>query len=298
VIKKLISRLKSSGTRGISRALVRRIVSPRLRCYQACQPLLHDKIGLEIGGPSPVFGRRGLLPVYPIVARLDNCNFSNQTIWEGAIREGATFHYDKRRTPGNQYITEAADLKSIPSESYDFVLSSHTLEHIANPLLALSEWKRVLKEDGILVLVVPHKDGTFDHRRPVTKLEHLLQDFERRTTEADLTHLPEILRLHDLALDPGAGDSPSFKRRSEGNLENRCLHHHVFDTQLAVEVVHHMGLQIHAAEAVLPYHIFIVAQRVMEGRQPQNEQYAGGEAEYRRHSPFSSDRLSRNRGAA
>ena len=30
---------------------------------------------------------------------------------------------------------------------------------------------------GALLLVVPHREGTFDHRRPVTELEHLVADF-------------------------------------------------------------------------------------------------------------------------
>ena len=32
--------------------------------------------------------------------------------------------------------------------TYDVLLSSHTLEHIANPLRALSEWKRIVGDDG------------------------------------------------------------------------------------------------------------------------------------------------------
>ncbi len=120
----------------------------------------------------------------------------------------------------------------------------------ANPLQALSEWTRVLREEGLLVLVIPHKDGTFDHRRPVTSLAHLIQDFEQQVTEADLTHLEEILRLHDLTKDTGEGDFESFRQRSIKNLDNRRLHHHVSNTSLAVEVIHHIGLQILAVEAI------------------------------------------------
>jgi SAM-dependent methyltransferase len=272
------------------RALGRRLATPRLRCYRACKPFFQGKTGLEVGGPSEVFSRSGPFPVYPIASRIDDCNFSRLTVWEGAIQEGATFRYDENHAPGRQYIAEAVNLAFIPSESYDFVLSSHTLEHTANPLLALSEWLRVIRELGMLLLVVPHKDGTFDHRRPVTTLEHLLRDFERGTTEEDLTHLPEILKLHDLARDPEAGDFQTFKRRSERNHENRCLHHHVFDTSLAIEIIDHMGLQIHATEVVRPFHIFIIAQKLANGQDPQNERFTGRDAEYRRRSRFASDR--------
>ena len=47
-------------------------------------------------------------------------------------------------------------------------------------------------------LVVPHKDKTFDHNRPVTSLNHLEEDLDNDVDEDDLTHLPEILELHDL----------------------------------------------------------------------------------------------------
>ncbi len=44
------------------------------------------------------------------------------------------------------------------SNSLDFVFSSHCLEHLEEPSRALFEWKRVLKENGILFLYLPHKD--------------------------------------------------------------------------------------------------------------------------------------------
>ncbi|MGC2517642.1 MAG: methyltransferase domain-containing protein [Burkholderiales bacterium] len=269
---------------------------PRLGCWRACLPLFECKIGLEIGGPSPVFARHGLCPVYSAAARIDNCNFSRQTVWGSIGPEGAEYRVDEECSPGEQYIAEAADLSAIASDSYDFVVSSHSLEHVANPLRAASEWMRVLNDEGALLLVLPHKDGTFDHRRPVTTLEHMIRDFEQQTTEADLTHLDEILKLHDLALDPAAGDPQAFRQRSERNLENRCLHHHVFDMRLAVDVVNHMGLQIHAVEAVLPYHIFVVAQKVKAGEQPRNERFTGAGAECLRGSPFPSDRSYQGRG--
>jgi len=261
----------------------------RLACYQRYRRLFKKNIGLEIGGPSDLFKRHSLFPVYAVAARIDNLNFSHQTIWEGAIKEGANFLYDERHAPGKQFIGEGNDLGHIASASYDFVLSSHALEHMANPLRALSEWIRVLKSTGLLVLVLPHRDGTFDHRRPVTSLAHLIRDFEMQTTEEDLTHLEEILQLHDLSRDPGAGDIAAFKRRSERNIENRCLHHHVFDTRLAVDVVHHIGLQVLAVDVFRPFNIFVVAQKRMQGKGLQNERFMRTHGVPSWRSPFPSD---------
>jgi SAM-dependent methyltransferase len=296
VIGKAFAELKAHGPRGLLAAVYRRLVPTRLSNYRRYRRYFEGKKGLEIGGPSGSFRRTGLLPVYPIAGCIDNCNFGHHTVWEGAIEQGATFRYDKRRPPGTQYVAEATDLGHIASASYDFVLSSHTLEHVANPLQALSEWIRILKEDGVLALVVPHKDGTFDHKRPVTPLTHLVQDFEQNVTEEDLTHLDEILALHDLMRDPDAGNLEAFRQRSLKNLQNRCLHHHVFDTRLAVEMVRHMGLKILAAEAFEPYDILVIAQKPGRSVGMANHDVIPGQASCGRRSPFPSDKSSQSIG--
>lgn len=274
------------------RRTVGKIFAARLRCYDEVYASFQEKIGLELGGPSSVFQPGGLLPIYPLAARIDNCNFSGETIWEGRIATGSTFRYDERRTPGRQFVAEAGHLDFAPSASYDFVLSSHMLEHSANPVKVLGEWRRVVKPNGTLVVLLPHRDATFDHRRPVTTIQHLMEDFERGTGEDDLTHLPEILELHDLKRDPEAGGPESFELRSQRNFENRCLHQHVFDTRLAIELINLVQLQIRAVEAVKPMHIAIVAARPPDEVPANNEQFLRQDATYVRSSPFPSDRAS------
>lgn len=281
---------RSRGIAGILAEVGYRLTAKRAKCFPLCKELLSEGVGLEIGGPSGVFRGLGILPIYRLVQSLDNCNFSNQTVWDGTIAKGMTFQYDARRQPGRQYMCEAADLKPIPDRSYDFIISSHAIEHMANPLRALSEWIRVLKDEGILVLVVPHKDATFDHRRPVTSLDHLLEDLHNGTNENDLTHLPEILELHDLGRDHLAGTPEEFKRRSEKNAENRCLHHHVFDAKLVVKILMQMNLQILAMECMWPLHIIAIARKVPPGRLSNNEAFADDRAEFLYQSPFASDR--------
>jgi SAM-dependent methyltransferase len=262
MIWKAIHIFRARGIAGVTRAILprlRRLLARRAKSFRACESLFLGKTGIEIGGPSQVFGRRGIFPAYPIVGHLDNCNFGNSTIWEGDIKQGQTFQFDRRKPAGQQYIVEATAMGCLPSGAYDFVLSSHVLEHSANPIRALSEWIRLLKDQGTLVLLLPHKDKTFDHRRPVTTMEHLIADFKAGMTEDDLTHVPEILALHDLERDLEAGDLAAFQARSMRNFENRCLHHHVFDTTLAVSLIDNMGMQLQAVEEIQPFHILIVA---------------------------------------
>ncbi len=144
------------------------------------------KSGIEIGGPSKIF--RTVLPVYTSVAALDGVNFAHQTVWEGSIDESKPYHYYKARA-GKQFIRESTHLDGIPSNSYQFLISTNCLEHIANPLKELEEWLRVVEPNGLLLLILPKKESNFDHRRPVTSFEHLLDDYKNQTEEDDLTHL-------------------------------------------------------------------------------------------------------------
>ena len=53
-----------------------------------------------------------------------------------------------------------ADANDLPQEtnSQDYVIASHLLEHMIDPIASLDEWNRVLKIGGRLILVVPDED--------------------------------------------------------------------------------------------------------------------------------------------
>jgi SAM-dependent methyltransferase len=53
---------------------------------------------------------------------------------------------------------DAQLLATIPDASLDFAHSSHCLEHMHEPSAALSNWLRVLKPGGHLVVMVPDED--------------------------------------------------------------------------------------------------------------------------------------------
>ena len=57
------------------------------------------------------------------------------------------------KTDGN-----AETLDTIENCIFDFVHSSHCLEHLDDPSQALQNWFRVLKPDGYLVIMVPDED--------------------------------------------------------------------------------------------------------------------------------------------
>jgi SAM-dependent methyltransferase len=217
---------------------------PALRALAAT---LRDAVALEPGGPSGLFGARGLIPVYPRLAALDTLDYAERTLWSHAANRGIE--------PRRRLIAEAGRLGEVSDGTYDAVLASHVLEHLANPLGALAEWRRVVGAGGHILLIVPQREGTFDHRRPASTLEHLREDAERDTGEDDLTHLPEILMLHDLERDPGAGSRESFERRCHENLKHRAMHHHVFDERSIVEICRAAELEVLTLSVKPPFHI-------------------------------------------
>lgn len=199
-----------------------------------------EKIGIEIGGPSNIF--RSLIPVYFKAKRIDGVNFSNKTVWEGEIHSGNNYQY-LPNTFGYQFISDGTDLKEIETETYEFLLSSDCLEHIANPIKALLEWKRILKTNHLMLLILPNKKSNFDHQREFTSFQHIFNDYKNNVDESDMTHLREILSLHDLTKDPAAGNFQQFTARSLDNINNRCLHHHVFNQDLIKKMLEVTGFK-------------------------------------------------------
>ena len=204
---------------------------------------LKGEKGLEIGGPSPIFKPMGGIPVYVFAGQIDNVIFSTLTLWEGTVTKGYTFNYLPGKA-GYQYIAEATDLQEVPEGSYGFVLSSHNLEHVANPIKALYEWKRVLKSQGMLILVLPEKENTLD--------------FNNNVGEDDDTHVAEVLELHDLESDPG---KEAFKARAADNLTTRTIHHHVFSMSLIREMLEYCGFAVEYQQQLPPFNLITIAKK-------------------------------------
>lgn len=214
------------------------------------------KSGLEIGGPSEIFRSRDVLPLYKSVGALDNCVFSDKTVWADHVDN---FSFLPGKAAGKTIVGEGSQLSTVPSHFYDFILSSHNLEHFANPVKALNEWKRVLRPGGAIILVLPYPHATFDHRRSPTPVANMMEDFRLDVGEDDLSHLPEILERHDLSLDPDAGTFEAFQQRSLNNFANRCLHHHVFDEHNLRELLSALGFKVLTIDVVMTMHLCVLA---------------------------------------
>jgi SAM-dependent methyltransferase len=241
----------------IHRKITKSLFGNTIHSFKKYQPYCSNKIGLEIGGPSKIFEVNCPLPFYEFAALVDGCNFSTKTVWEGTLEQGNNYLYQQNKPKGKQFICEGNNLKEVPNNAYDFLLSSHSLEHFANPLKAIEEWKRVLKKDGLLVIIVPHPTYTFDNKRQITAFEHLLNDYKNNTGEDDLTHVEEVVEMHDYTMTPDIVNKETFRLRSLDNFNNRCLHHHVFSVNLLKQIFEYFEIEFLEYDFEKPFHLIV-----------------------------------------
>ncbi|WP_114792364.1 methyltransferase domain-containing protein [Niabella yanshanensis] len=235
------------------------IKNPQKKPTIALAKLLKNKTGLEIGGPSPIFKQTSYYPAYLYANRVDGVNYNAQTVWEGTIKPGKTYEYLKGYEIGNQFITEATALEGIVNNTYDFILSSHSLEHISNPLKALKRWNEVLKPGGSLCLILPNKEVTFDKDRDYTTFDHLLNDYKIDVSEHDNTHFEEVLQHHIIALDSGVKSKEELIIRTKDNFQNRCIHHHVFSFDLITQALNFAGFRTVLQKKIHDINLFTLA---------------------------------------
>jgi SAM-dependent methyltransferase len=164
--------------------------------------------------------------------------------------------YEGQPTSAN-YLTDAANLYFARNSEFDFVCSSHVLEHLANPIKALKEWLRVTKRGGIIYCGVPDKRFTFDHTRRRTPLGHLIKDYRLDIGPYDSTHLCDVFFNTDLKLANGTQEqhyrwildyhlSAQGKTNSSAKTRhNECtIHHHVYTKEDLTALFRYVGMEI------------------------------------------------------
>ena len=85
-----------------------------------------------------------------------------------------------------------ADEIPYQDESFAFIFSEHTLEHLANPLRALFHWKEKLADGGRIILFLPHQERCCDIYRKRTPLTHIVEDYEKNMPDNDQTHVDDF----------------------------------------------------------------------------------------------------------
>lgn len=89
---------------------------------------------------------------------------------------------------------DRAGLSAFAGDSLDFVVLSHVLEHLANPLQAIAEVFRVLRPGGRAAIGIPDKRFTFDAPRALTPFLHVWQDYLDRPAEVTDDHYIDFIK--------------------------------------------------------------------------------------------------------
>jgi SAM-dependent methyltransferase len=211
----------------------------RVDDFYLLEPYFENKVGLEVGGMSRPFARVGIYPIYSLASRVDNCNATMTKKYHAP--------YPRFFVKGKDYTREATNLL-FADESYDFVASCHVIEHIANPLKAMLESKRVLRKGGVILVICPHKGYTGDAPRGVTPLSHLIEDWDKNVDEHDMTHVADI--------DRGTYEKAHLDK-PDSNFESRVMHQHTFIPETLIEMFKWCELEVIYVKVVLPHHIVI-----------------------------------------
>jgi SAM-dependent methyltransferase len=218
-----------------------------------------NKSGIEIGGPSDIFKDKGEIPLYGSIKRIDNVNYSTDPFLYDKVKEGLTYNVNRKK--GRQFIKDTVKLDGIVSGKYDFVLSSHVLEHVANPIRAIREWSRILKKNGVLLVVLPEKKNSFDYFRKYTSLKHIILDFKNKVNEDDQTHTPEVLKYHDIDMCRGVENKEQLKEIAINVLASRGIHHHVFSMEILIDLMKYCGFTVLNHEFAWPFHNIVLCRK-------------------------------------
>jgi SAM-dependent methyltransferase len=132
-------------------------------------------------------------------------------------------------------VDDGESLATIAGESQDFIVANHFLEHCEDPIGTIETHLGKLKPGGILFYAVPDKRFTFDFRRPVTPLDHMVADHERGPEASRSGHYDEWTRLVVDEESPSVGSAEqasseewAIRRARELEAEGYSIHMHVW----------------------------------------------------------------------
>lgn len=83
-------------------------------------------------------------------------------------------------------VVAFGDALPFEDKSFDFVISSHVIEHFYDPIKTLSEWSRVARK--YIFIICPHKERTNDREKPLTTIDELITRHQNQKSDYQDTH--------------------------------------------------------------------------------------------------------------
>jgi SAM-dependent methyltransferase len=132
-------------------------------------------------------------------------------------------------------VDDGEKLLTIAEESQDFIVANHFLEHCENPIRTIETHLGKLRPGGVLFYAVPDKRFTFDFRRPVTPLEHMVADYEEGPERSRAEHYEQWARL--VMVEEGESEAQSMARARELEAAAYSIHMHVWTQAEFLELI-------------------------------------------------------------
>ncbi len=130
-------------------------------------------------------------------------------------------------------VDDGEKLATVGAESQDFIIANHFLEHTEDPVGTIETHLSKLKPGGVLFYAVPDKRFTFDFRREVTPIEHMVADHEEGTERSRSEHFREWSRFV-LEHEPPEGAGEEWEEQQveavaqQLEAQNYSIHMHVW----------------------------------------------------------------------
>lgn len=140
---------------------------------------------------------------------------------------------------------DTAPFRDLQDNSFDFVYSSHSLEHSSNPISSLVEYLRISKPGGIVHTIIPNKHLTYDSKRETTTIDYLIKKFINNVYDYKLE---EFYELFNSSSNNAYANFTDVEILSEFQLNSGQHHIYVYDEKNIIElinfVVKHTGSQL------------------------------------------------------
>lgn len=148
-------------------------------------------------------------------------------------------------------VDDGETLATFPNGSLDFIIANHFIEHTQNPIGTIRNWLAKLRLDGVVYMAVPDYRRIFDSERPLTTLEHLIEDDrvdQAGREQRDHEHYLEYARL----VDKKAGNEVELHARRLIDA-SYSIHFHTFVADSFLEMLQYAREHLALACEIIAY---------------------------------------------
>ena len=128
---------------------------------------------------------------------------------------------------------DAQYLKGVPPGNYDCVHSSHSLEHMVDPLASLRRWIEVVVSGGYLVITVPDEE-MYEH---LTWPSRFNSDHKWSFTTHSSKRLPKSINVFDMLRKLRGIEVVSVTRIEEGWIKHYPQDQTLGDAECCIEII-------------------------------------------------------------